>query len=93
MVSDSISVRKTIEAYLDLKRKAGGGRCFMVGDQIDRDVSAAAAAGFSTFYFPGGFAPYWIADLDTSGTRQIDRYDAIVPEVIGAAGGGRDVAS
>lgn len=86
MVSDVISVRKSTEAYLDLKRKAGGGRCFMVGDQIDRDVSAAAAAGFSTFFFPGGFAPYWVSNLDTSGVTRIDRYDAIVPEVIGRDG-------
>lgn len=72
MIGDVVSVRKTTEAYLDLKRRVDSGRCFTVGDQIDRDISAAAATGFSTFYFPGGFAPYWISDLDTSGARQID---------------------
>lgn len=86
MVSDVISLRKTTDAYLQLKRKAGGGRCFMVGDQIDRDVTAAAAAGFSTFFFPGGFAPYWVTGHDASGATRIDRYDAIVPEVVGRDG-------
>ncbi|WP_370691908.1 MULTISPECIES: HAD hydrolase-like protein [Bradyrhizobium] len=28
-------------------------RCFMVGDQFDRDVQSAMAAGFLAFYFPG----------------------------------------
>jgi hypothetical protein len=70
---------KTTEAYLELKRDARSASCFMVGDQLDRDIKAAAA-GFSTFYFPGGFAPYWVAGIDTSGTRRIARFDAIVPE-------------
>lgn len=85
LIDDVLSVRKTKEVYADLKRKAGPGRCFMVGDQIDRDVMAAAAAGFSTFYFPGGFAPYWATKLDATETTHIDRFDAIVPEIMAAA--------
>ena len=64
LIDDIVSVRKTQEAYANLKQKAGAGRCFMVGDQIDRDIVAASAAGFSTFYFPGGFAPYWASELE-----------------------------
>jgi putative hydrolase of the HAD superfamily len=82
LIGNVVSVRKTTPVYLDLKRGAGKARCFMVGDQIDRDVVAASAAGFSTFYFPGGFAPYWNADLDIGKAKQIDRYDAIVPDII-----------
>jgi putative hydrolase of the HAD superfamily len=82
MIADVVSVRKTTEAYLDLRRSVATGRYFMVGDQIDRDILAAAAAGYSTFYFPGGFAPYWASELDTCKTRRIDRYDAIVPDVL-----------
>ncbi|WP_316234541.1 HAD family hydrolase [Bradyrhizobium sp. SZCCHNR1020] len=82
MVTDVISVRKTTEAYLELRRNAATGRYFMVGDQMDRDILAAAAAGYSTFYFPGDFAPYWASELDTRMTRRIDRYDAIVPDVL-----------
>jgi putative hydrolase of the HAD superfamily len=82
MITDVVSVRKTTEAYLALRRNTATGRNFMVGDQIDRDILAAAAAGYSTFYFPGGFAPYWASELDTSKTKRIDRYDAIVPDVL-----------
>lgn len=82
LIGEIVSVRKTSAAYLDLKRGAGPARCFMVGDQVDRDILAAAAAGFSTFYFPGGFAPYWNADLDIGEAKRIDRYDAIVPDIV-----------
>jgi putative hydrolase of the HAD superfamily len=85
LIDDVFSVRKTKDAYAELKRNVSPRRCFMVGDQIDRDIIAAAAAGFSTFYFPGGFAPYWASRLDTIETTRIDRFDAIVPEVLAAA--------
>lgn len=85
VIGDIVSVRKTHEAYADLRRKAGPGRCFMVGDQIDRDIVAAVAAGFSTFYFPGGFTPYWTSNHDATETTRIDRFDAILPVVLAAA--------
>ncbi|MCC8968910.1 HAD hydrolase-like protein [Bradyrhizobium sp. Cham227] len=86
LIDDVVSVPKTTAAYLDLKRRARTGSCFMVGDQVDRDIVAAAAAGFSTFYFPGGFSPYWNADLDIGKAKRIDRYDAIVPDIIAVNG-------
>ncbi|MGY4473708.1 HAD family hydrolase [Bradyrhizobium sp. USDA 3364] len=82
LIGEVVSVRKTSQAYLDLKRGVGSARCFMVGDQVDRDILAAAAAGFSTFYFPGGFVPYWNADVDVGEAKRIDRYDAIVPDIL-----------
>lgn len=36
-----------------------GGRTFMVGDQMNRDIEPASAAGLETIYFPGGFQPRW----------------------------------
>jgi len=83
-VGNIVSVRKTAEAFLALRQSAGGAKCFMVGDQIDRDVEPAAAAGFLTFYFPGGFSPYWASDSDLRGSKQIARYDAIVPDILEA---------
>ncbi|WP_271554807.1 HAD family hydrolase [Bradyrhizobium sp. CCBAU 45394] len=82
LITEVISVRKSVEVYLDLKRKAGCERCFMVGDQLDRDVQAAAAAGFLAFYYPGGFEPYWVTGIDTSSARRIARFDEIVAEVV-----------
>lgn len=32
---------------------------FMVGDQLQRDIAPAKAAGLETIYFPGDFAPKW----------------------------------
>lgn len=37
-------------------------RAFMVGDQLDRDIAPAKAAGLTTIYFPGGFTPRWAPD-------------------------------
>lgn len=37
-------------------------RAFMVGDQLDRDIAPAKAAGLVTIYFPGGFKPKWMPD-------------------------------
>lgn len=82
LITEVVSVRKSVEVYLDLRRKAGCERCFMVGDQLDRDVQKATAAGFVAFYFPGGFEPYWATGIDASSTRRIARFDEIVAEVV-----------
>ena len=82
LIADIVSVRKTSAAYRDLKRSAGMATCFMVGDQIDRDIVAASEAGFSTFYFPGGFEPFWNAGSDIGGARRIDRYDSMISEIL-----------
>lgn len=54
----------------------------MVGDQFDRDVESAMAAGFMAFYFPGRFEPYWVTGIDASSTRRIARFGEIVAEVV-----------
>ena len=82
LIAGVVSARKTAAVYRDLKRNVGAARCFMVGDQIDRDIVAAAAAGFSTFYFPGGFVPFWNAGSEIGEARRIDRYDTMVSEIL-----------
>jgi putative hydrolase of the HAD superfamily len=91
LIAGVISARKTSAVYRDLKRSVASASCFMVGDQIDKDIVAAAAAGFSTFYFPGGFVPFWNADSDIGDARRIDRYDTMVSEIL--TGSGRASAS
>jgi putative hydrolase of the HAD superfamily len=86
LIDKIVSVRKTEAVYRDLKRSDATARCFMVGDQIDRDIVAAAAAGFSTFYFPGGFVPFWNAGSDIREARRIDRYDTMVSEILADIG-------
>lgn len=56
-----ISGKKTAEFFRVLaseipRRKTA----LVVGDQLDRDIVPAKAAGFQTAYFPGGFEPAWI---------------------------------
>jgi putative hydrolase of the HAD superfamily len=35
---------------------------FMIGDQLDRDIAPAKAAGLTTIFIPGGFQPKWQPD-------------------------------
>jgi FMN phosphatase YigB (HAD superfamily) len=37
----------------------GSARAYMIGDQLDRDIAPAKAAGLTTIFFPGGFQPKW----------------------------------
>lgn len=54
---------KRPELYTRILRLLGSpGRAFMVGDQLDRDIAPAKAAGLSTIYFPGRFTPSWAPD-------------------------------
>ncbi len=59
-------VERVIESpkHPDLYRRVcrlGGGadHTVMIGDQLDRDILPAKAAGLVTVYFPGGFKPRW----------------------------------
>jgi putative hydrolase of the HAD superfamily len=57
---------------------------FMIGDQLDRDIRPAKAAGLNTIYFPSNFRPKW--DIDEKGVlpdRQIATF-ADVPGIINA---------
>ncbi len=51
---------KRPQLYRRVLRLAGSPeRACMVGDQLDRDIRPARAAGLETIYFPGGFRPKW----------------------------------
>lgn len=51
--------------YQRIVRLVGGAdRAFMVGDQLDRDIVPAKAAGLETIYYPGNFKPRWQLDED-----------------------------
>lgn len=54
----------------------------MVGDQLERDIRPAKAAGFATIYFPGGFRPRWEPTAgDVAPDFTIDRFD-VVPAIL-----------
>ena len=54
----------------------------MIGDQLDRDIRCAGEAGFETFFFPSGFAPYWNRDITHVPDHEIARFDEAVPFIL-----------
>lgn len=57
---------------------------FMVGDQLQRDIAPAKAAGLETIYFPGDFAPKWEpAEDEVCPDHRIVSFDA-VPQIVKA---------
>lgn len=55
---------------------------FMVGDQLDRDIAPAKAAGVNTIYFPGGFQPRWAPDLQSIRPDHVIASFAEVPNIV-----------
>lgn len=52
---------------------------FMVGDQLQRDIAPAKAAGLETIYFPGNFAPKWEpAEAEVAPHHRIDDFRRVV---------------
>lgn len=59
-VARTVTGEKSADMYRRLlKLTDDPGKALCVGDQLDRDVVFAKAAGFRTVYFPGGFTPEW----------------------------------
>lgn len=77
-VEDVISSKKSQQLFFDLRRMVSAQRALMVGDQLDRDIAFAHAAGFETFYFASGFRPYWHDKSIVTPDHEIDRYDALI---------------
>ncbi len=71
LVSDLVIGRKNRAFFNDLYQRSGDA-CprVCVGDQLDRDITPAKEAGFTTLYFPGGFRPSWEFEL---GAQDADR--------------------
>lgn len=60
LVDRIIEGPKRPELYQRVLRLVGPSkRAFMVGDQLDRDIAPAKAAGLETIHFSGGFRPRW----------------------------------
>jgi putative hydrolase of the HAD superfamily len=52
----------------------------MVGDQLERDIRPAKAAGLVTIYFPGGFRPRWEPNAtEVEPDFTISRFDEVPP--------------
>lgn len=80
-----IEGRKRPELYRRVLKLAGSPAiAFMIGDQLDRDIVPAKAAGLTTIFFPGGFQPRWLPDeQDVRPDYRIERFDHALPIVLG----------
>src|SRR3546814_393997 len=57
---------------------------FMVGDQLQRVIRPAQAAGPRTLYFTGGFRPHWaLTQPSVQPDFRFDRFDAVPAIVAG----------
>jgi putative hydrolase of the HAD superfamily len=66
LVTHVVSGTKTKEFFFRMTRllEAAPENCFVVGDQLDRDIAMASTAGCKTIYFPGGFVPVWAPSVE-----------------------------
>lgn len=88
LVARIIEGHKQPELYRRVLRFTGAPKCaFMVGDQLDRDIAPAKAAGLETIYFPGGFRPRWTMDEAEAGPDHLIATFADVPGIVLAGGG------
>lgn len=88
LISRIIEGPKQPELYQRVLRSMGAPeRAFMVGDQLDRDIAPAKAAGLKTIYFPGGFQPRWALDEAHVRPDHVIGTFAEVPDIVLAGGG------
>lgn len=79
---------KRPELYRRVLRLAGSPeRAFMVGDQLDRDIAPAKAAGLGTIWFPGGFRPVWEPDEHRVSPGHVVASFAEVPAILSPRNG------
>lgn len=73
--------------YARIRRLTGAPeRAYMIGDQLDRDIAPAKAAGLTTIYFPGGFQPRWTPREEEIGPDfRIDSFAQVPVIVLGEA--------
>jgi putative hydrolase of the HAD superfamily len=65
-VAHVISAPKSPELFMRVANLLGvtPNQCYVIGDQLDRDIAPARQIGASTVYFPGGFTPRWAPSVD-----------------------------
>jgi len=79
-----VEAPKTVQLFervLRLPRTSRPG--FMIGDQLQRDIAPAKAAGLVTIYVPGRFRPRWEPDETLVGpTFRAERFDEAVDLIL-----------
>lgn len=65
--------------------KVSATQCLVVGDQLDRDIAFATAAGCTTVYFPGTFSPSWSPTIEQVRPDYVIASFDEVPRIISCA--------
>ncbi|MGE4306950.1 MAG: HAD family hydrolase [Novosphingobium sp.] len=74
---------KSAALYQRILRLTGAPkRAFMIGDQPDRDIAPAKAAGLETIYFPGGFRPRWLLNASEVHADHVVDSFAMIPDIV-----------
>ena len=73
-VTSIVEATKTKELFSRLSKLYPKRECWMIGDQVDRDIEPARLAGMKAIYFPGGFLPSLSKPVDSS-VPQVSSYD------------------
>lgn len=81
--SQIIEIQKNQPTFARIFAAAGSPLfALMVGDQLDRDIQPAKAAGLGTIYFPGAFRPKWEArEMDVRPKYTISTFSE-VPDIV-----------
>lgn len=58
-IDQVVSEKKSVALFRHLRAEIRSNNAVMVGDQVDRDLLPASAAGYQCIWFPGGFSPSW----------------------------------
>ena len=83
-----LSAPKAAPLYARLAKTTAGLK-MMVGDQLDRDIEPAKAAGFVTAWFPGGFTPRWSSRLSVAADLEITSFDQAADAFLRLSGDGK----
>lgn len=80
-MTDVIEATKTAALFRRLRRRHPQKKCWMIGDQADRDIEFALQGGMQAVLFLGGFLPHWTKEAPL-GVHSVNRYDTGVEQML-----------
>lgn len=80
-MADVVEATKTAALFRRLRRRHPQKKCWMIGDQADRDIEFALQGGMQGVLFLGGFLPHWTKEAPID-VHSVSRYDAGVQKML-----------
>src|SRR5262249_33119916 len=85
LVDIVVSAEKTAAIYTRVAKLRPAHARWSIGDQPEKDIVPALAAGYSAIYFTGGFRSSWQTSPDCASVWVVKTYDKAVHIALGAA--------